>query len=179
VKIDYAGRDDWQIMGVESANPHLLARAVETSRASGQVTYDLVVELAADAPVGYLREHLMLVTNDKNTKAARVPVPVEGNVVSAVTVRPSPLLLGVVHAGKPVTRQLVVRGAQPFRIVAAECNDKRFQCRLPQEEKPVQVVPVTFVSDEPSGQVTGTIYLQTDQGAPEKLAVEAHVQVVP
>jgi hypothetical protein len=164
VRVDYAGRPDWRITGVESGNSHLSARAVETSRADGQVTYDLVVELAADAPAGYLHDHLVLVTNDDNPRAARVPVPVEGVVASAVTVRPSPLLLGVVHAGKPV---------------AAKCNDKRFHCQVPQEAKPVQVVPVTFVSDEASGRVTGTIYLETDQGAPEQLSVEARVQVVP
>jgi len=179
VTIDYAGRDDWKIERVEAQNPHLRARAVETSRTAGRVTYDLIVELMGDAPVGYLRDHLVLVTNDTNPQASHVPVPVEAVVVSSVSVRPSPLLLGVVQAGKPVTRQLVVQAAEPFKILAARCGDERFHCDLPKEPKSVQLVPVTFVSDKPSEKVCGTIYLQTDRGEGEELAVEAHVQVVP
>ena len=179
VSVNYAGHNDWRIERVETRNPHLEAHVVETGRTAGQVTYDLVVNLKADAPVGYLRDHLVLVTNDANPRAARVPVPVDGVVASSLTVRPSPLLLGVVQAGKSVTRRLVVQGAKPFRIVAAECSDKRFQCVAPQDSKNVQLVPVTFESDEASGKVTGTITIETDRHGGQKLEVKAHVQVVP
>ena len=45
VSVNYAGRDDWSIVGVKSGNPHLAAKAVETSRGGGQVSYNLVVQL--------------------------------------------------------------------------------------------------------------------------------------
>ena len=32
VAVNYAGRDDWQIVGVKSSNPHVTAQVVETGR---------------------------------------------------------------------------------------------------------------------------------------------------
>ncbi len=179
VTVSYAGRNDWRIERVESHAAHLQAQAVETGRAAGQVTYELVVNLTGGAPVGYVRDHVVLVTNDTNPRAARVPVLVEGVVVSPLSVRPSPLLLGVVQVGQSVTRRLVVQGVKPFRIVAAECSDKRFRLAVPQESKNIQLLPVTFESDEASGKVTGTIGIETDRGRGQRLEVKVHVQVVP
>ena len=57
--VSYAGRNDWQILRVECANPHIEAAPVETSRTAGTpglVTYNVVVKLKADAPPGYLQD---------------------------------------------------------------------------------------------------------------------------
>ena len=83
-------------------------------------------EAQADAPPGYIRDQLTLVTNDFDPRAARVPVAIEGLVASALTVRPSPLMMGVVEAGKPVTRNLVVQGQTPFRILAVPLGRRPF-----------------------------------------------------
>ena len=107
VTISYAGRSDWQIQRVECTNPSLTAQAVEVARGGGLVTYDLYVSLAANAPPGYIRDQLYLVTNDLNPRSVRVPVPVEGAVQSALAVHPSPLYMGHRRAGKvdhPATR---------------------------------------------------------------------------
>lgn len=178
VTVNYAGRGDWRIERVEVENPHFKADVVETGRTDGGVTYELAVELADDAPVGYIRDHVVLVTNDSNPRTSRVPVSVEGVVASAITVRPSPLLLGVVHAGQPVTRRLVVQGAKPFRIVAASCDDQRFHCDVPEKTCNPQLLPVTFESDNASGKISSTIHIETDQGGGEKIEVKAHVQIV-
>ena len=92
LKITYAGRNDWKIMRVECANPNIQASAAETSRTPGppsNVAYKLSVELEKTAPPGYIREPLMLVTNDADAKAARVPVNIEGLVSAALMVRPT------------------------------------------------------------------------------------------
>ncbi len=128
--INYAGRNDWKIEQVECADPHIETSLVETGRTPGQVNYSLSVKLKPDAPPGYIRDQLMLVTNDIDPHAARVPVVVEGLVAAALTVRPSPLMMGVVEAGQPVTRNLVVQGRTPFRILAVRSADDRFQCKV-------------------------------------------------
>ena len=112
--VSYAGRDDWRIVRVECADPSIEASAAETSRTPGQVGYSLSVRLKPDAPPGYIRDQLVLVTNDYDARAARVPVAVEGLVVAALSVRPSPLMMGVAEAGRPVTRNLVVQGGRRF-----------------------------------------------------------------
>ena len=177
VKVSYAGRSNWRIERVEAGNPKLKARAVETRRSDGLVDYDLVVELAADAPVGYIREQLILVTNDSRTRASRVPVTVEGVVVPAVTVRPNPLLLGIIRPGQTVTRRLVVQGPKPFKVVTVACEDEHFKCAASETPKKLHLIPVTFTAGETTGNVTGKILIETDLTA-KPIEVPVHVRVM-
>ena len=48
--INYSGRGDWQVLDVKSANPHITAKAVETGRSDGQVSYQLKVLVDQSPP---------------------------------------------------------------------------------------------------------------------------------
>ena len=164
VTVTYAGRSDWQILDVLSDNPHLSGKIVETGRGGGQVSYELSVRLAKEAPVGYLDDHLMLVTNDH--RSTRIPVPVGGRVLSGVSVSPASLFMGVVHPGQKVTKQLVVRGKKPFRILTISCPDKSFEFDTSAEKdaKTMHLIPVTFLAGADPGKITEKIQIQTDLG---------------
>lgn len=182
VSVAYAGRDDWRIGRVECANPSIEASAVETKREAGQVGYNLSVRLKPDAPPGYIRDQLMLVTNDYDVRAARVPVAVEGLVVAALSVRPSPLLMGATEVGRPVTRNLVVQGRAPFRIVAVRSSDDRFQCKAPSDAKTAHVLPVTFLANDaksPAGTLSAKIRMETDLAGASPVEVGVSVQLSP
>jgi hypothetical protein len=182
VAVTYAGRADWQINRVECVNPSIEASIVETNRAAGQVAYSLSTRLKPDAPPGYIRDQLVLVTNDFDTRSARVPVSVEGLVVSALSVRPSPLVMGTAEIGKPLTRNLVVQGRTPFRIVAAKCSDERFRCRMPADAKTAQVLPVTFLADDsksPAGDIKAKLRIETDLSGTNVVEVDVSVQILP
>lgn len=175
--VSYAGRADWKIERIESENPFIESEFTETGRSGGKVTYDLRVRLTSDAPVGYLRDHLVLVTNDQNPRAARVPVAVEGVVVSPLSVRPSPLMLGVAAPGQSLpARRLVVQGHEPFRITGFECDDPRFTFSADDESKSVHLVSVTFAADSQAGQVSSKVRIATDAGGDSPL--EAVLQAV-
>lgn len=162
VSVSHTGRSDWKVLEVRSAAGHLTGRAVETLRRGGRVSYDLLVRLDENAPPGYVGDHLMLLTNDR--RSAHIPLKVEGRVASAVTVSPNSLFLGVVKPGEKVTKQLVVRGKHPFRIVEVTCDDDSFEFTQPvgDQPKPVHLVPVTFVAGEDEGKVSQKIRIQTD-----------------
>jgi hypothetical protein len=180
--ISYAGRNDWKIERVECADPRIETRLVEAARTPGQVSYSLSVKLKQDAPPGYVRDQLMLVTNDFDPRSARVPVPVEGLVASALTVRPSPLMMGVVEAGQAITRNLVVQGRSPFRILAVRSADDRFQCKPPAEAKLAHILPVTFLAKRanPAGdKLSAKIRIETDLVGANAVEVDVYVQVVP
>ena len=185
VTVDYAGRSDWQIVKIESANPHLQAKAVETSRIPGQtpsdpgrVTYQLQVTLGGTAPARYIRDHLVLVTNDRDPRASRVPVPVEGIVTPAVTSRPPSLSGVVVEAGESVTERLIVQGKVPFRVLSASCRDERFQCSLTQQTNTLCLINVTFTAGEEAGKVDQIIHIETDRDG-AAIDVPVHVRVLP
>lgn len=181
VSVRYAGRPDWRIERVESRNPHLEAQAIEaadSARAAGRIDYDLVVTLKPTAPAGYLREELILLTNDYSSQSARIPVMVEGVVVPALTVRPSPLLMPVLAVGQSATRQLVVQAAAPFRVTSVQCDDPRFRFKLPEDARTVQLIPVTFTAEGSPGQVARTVKIATDLPDAPAVEVAVHVQVI-
>ena len=164
ISVTHVGRSDWRILEVKSANPYLWAEVVETKRGSGRVAYDLTVYLDENTPPGYIRDQLVLVTNDD--RSTQVSVPVEGLVQPGVTVSPTSLFLGVVRPGQKVTKQLVVRSKKPFRIMSVRCDDDCFQFGVPAGETPksLHLIPVTFVAGEVLGKVLETIRIETDLG---------------
>jgi len=164
IAISYAGRDDWGIVDVKSANPHLTGKVVETNRGNGQVSYKLTVRIDEHAPVGYVDDHLVLVTNDQSS--TEIPVPVEGIVQAGVMVSPTSLFMGVVRPGQKVTKQVVVKGNKPFRIVSVDCDSKDFHVDTSAEKnaKELHLIPVTFVAGKEPGKISKTIRIETDFG---------------
>ena len=162
VSVSCTRRGDWRIVDVESTNPHLSGEVAETTRRDSRVVYELRVRLGKDSPAGYIREHLMLVTNDELVN--QIPVMVQGRVVSAVTVSPSPLFFGTVQPGQKVTKRLVVRGKKPFCIKSIDADCDCFEFENPAEDvvKPMHLVPVTFVAGEDGGKIVRTIRITTD-----------------
>jgi hypothetical protein len=173
IDVLYAGRTEWEIVDVRTANPHLEAELYEKRRGGGQVEYRMLVRLTADAPLGYLKDQLSIVTNDG--QLARIPIDVEGKVESEVTVSPLPLVFGEVKAGEHVTKPVVVRGTRPFRITEVECDDC-FEVQTPKEAKTYHLLRVTFRAQK-SGSVAGRIHIKTDLGADVVPDIPAYGQV--
>ena len=128
------------------------------------MSYRLNVHLDKSAPAGYLQDHLMLVTNDQS--GSQIPVLVEGRVTPGITVSPASLFMGVVQPGQEVTKQLVVKGKTPFRILSISCDDKSFRFDTSKETtaKELHLIPVTFLAGAEPGKVLKTIKIKTDQG---------------
>jgi hypothetical protein len=177
VSMYYSGwESDWRVLGVNSPNPNLSARAVETARQGNQVWYDVFVHLAKGAPAGYLKDHLMLSTSEQSN--AQIPLLVEGRVVPGVVVTPSPLILGQVRSGQQVTAQVIVKGNKPFRILGITANDEslKFAQEKDSAAKKIHFVPVTFTAGNDQGNVAKAFRIQTDIGSPE---VSAYAVITP
>lgn len=160
--VTYAGRSDWKITDVRSANEHFEVELAEKERSGGRVAYEMIVRLTSGAPSGYFQDQLNIITDDSGSKS--IPVLVQGSVVSPLTVSPASLLLGTLEPGQVVKKQLIVRGNRPFRILRIECPDGCFSFDPPGEEsKQLHFVPVTFTADA-SGAVSQSITIQTDLG---------------
>jgi hypothetical protein len=114
VSMYYSGwQQDWKVLGVNSPNSGVSARAVETARQGNQVWYEVLVHLAKDAPAGYLRDHLMLTTNDQQSGqidpaagrgARRAGI---GGDAQSVDPRPGPVRPAHYHTGDRQGQQAV------------------------------------------------------------------------
>ena len=160
LQVAYAGRDDWKILDAKTADPWYEVEMKEIARGNGRVAYDLLVRLTKDAPTGYVKDQLILVTND--AQAREIPVDMQGRVMSDITISPTKLFIGVVRPGQKVTKNLVVRGKEPFRIIDVTCADKSFQIEPSKEARSVHLIPVIFTAGEEAGRVTQKISIRTD-----------------
>ena len=152
LSITYTGRPDWKLTGVRTQNRHLTARLAETARIASQVRYDLLVRLAADAPLGMIREQLILLTDEKN--CPEIPIPIEASVEPDLTLTPSIVQLGTLVRGSQTTKTIVIRGRQPFAIQRIECafGPRSFKSpALDNSTKLVHVLSVTFIAPEETG----------------------------
>ena len=161
--LTYAGRSDWKVVDVRSNSKHFEVVLDETERANGKVGYKMKVRLKDDTPAGHFQDQLTLITDDNRLKT--IPLLVQGNVVSPLTVAPSSLFLGVLQPGQSVTKQLVVKSKRPFRILKIECEDGCFEFKTPGDKKnPLHFVPVKFTADS-AGKIAQKIKIETDLGS--------------
>lgn len=163
IDLVYAGRNDWEIVDIRSANQYFEVELDETARHSGRVHYAMLVRLKPGAPVGYINDQLTIVTNDGGTRT--MTLSVEGQVESPLSINPASLFLGVLQPGQTVRRTVVVRGNQPFRIVDIRCDDEHFSFSdLPDDSKAMHFVPVEFTAANGNANVAQRITIETDLG---------------
>jgi hypothetical protein len=161
IVLTHTGRSDWGISDVQSANTNFEVEVNENRRANGSVIYELLVRLKPSSPAGYINDQLFLVTND--AEAPRIPIDVVGRVVAEVTVSPSSLALGTLTPGQAVTKNVVIRSKKPFKVLGIVCDDD-FSCKLPDEAREVQLIPITFTAPHQPGKIAKTIKIKTDLG---------------
>ncbi|HEV3138590.1 MAG TPA: hypothetical protein VGZ26_11815, partial [Pirellulales bacterium] len=174
--VTYAGREDWQIVDVKTADPNFEVEVAPLARGAGKVSYELLIRLTKTAPVGYVKDQLIVVTND--SQARELPVEMSGRVVSEITISPSSLFMGTVHPGQTVTKKLRVYGKKPFKIIDVKCPDKSFEIEPSKESKSVHVIPVVFTAGDDPGKVARKISILTDRGDNVAQAFTAYALVV-
>lgn len=164
IQVSHVGRLDWKITELILKNDFLVATAKDTGRLNnGTTTYDLVVTLKSNAPIGEFREQLTIVTDD--AASPHIPVMIEGRVEPDFYATPEVLDFGVVAPGAEVTKNLVVRGRRAFKItkIESETTLGTFETRLPKEGKVTQIVPITFMAPTVPGTITDEFSVIIDQ----------------
>ena len=175
--LQYEGRPDWKLIGVQKTNPGIRAEAREARRTATGVVYEILVELKANAEPGYIHDLLKFKTNDPDPATASIFLPIRGVVTAPLTAKPSYLQLGVVPKNTTITKNLVVCGATPFQILRVDSNDKRMSFLKTDLKRTVHVVPVTFRAGDQTGAISETIVVSTSQKneAPLRVAATGYV----
>jgi hypothetical protein len=175
IDVEYAGALAWQVKEVVAGKDlPFTAECKELYRKPGQVGYQLKVTLKADAPLVLLKDYVYLKTNDPASPL--VPVLVEANVQSAVTVSPTALNLGGVKVNEGLTRRVVVRGSKPFKVLGVDgLGDGITLGAEPGPAAPVQTV--TFKCQfTKAGDFKRELKIKTDlQEAPLVVTIEGSV----
>ena len=175
IRIEHFGNSDWKINDVTTESPFLTASVEESARGGGRVAYDLAVQLKDGAPAGYVKDQVFITTNDQRTP--KLPVDVEGMIVAPLTVSPTSLTLGAIEPGQKITKQIVIKGTKPFKILEIRCDDDAFTFGTPSESKAVHLLPVTFQASDASGQISQSIEIVTDMDDHRAVTSSARGQI--
>lgn len=170
VLVRYAGRTGWSITDVRSANPAFEVMLQPPQRSGNAVDYTMIVRLKGDAPTGYFKDELTIVTDDQRNQT--LSLPVEGRVRAPLTVSPSSLFLGVLQPGQTVTKKLIVQSKQPSTIQSVDFgNNQDFRVDLPEDPTPknVHTLSVTYHASN-LGDVEQPIRVLTSAGSGESVA---------
>ena len=164
VTVNYAGRSDWEIVDVTNDNDNFEVELLEANRTAGKVSYDLIVRLKSNLPAGHVKDQLTVVTNDNRAENQRIPLIVSGNVRPEFSVTPAQLVLGEMKPGTHVTKKIVVRGKEAFKIVDVDCGEDCFEFKKDSDEaKKIHFVDVTFRAGEAAGKIQTPIRIVTDR----------------
>ncbi|HEY0980480.1 DUF1573 domain-containing protein [Schlesneria sp.] len=143
------GRPDWKITDAKVNNPHLTTKVVEKNRSGGTANYEVIVTLDAKAPVGKLRDQMLIVTNEgsDNGYATTVDAQIEPDIVV------SDVQLGKLDAGQSKTVTVVVRGKKPFRIqkIDREKQDDVFKVKSSDADQMIHTLSLTCTPSEQDG----------------------------
>ncbi len=178
--IDRVGRPDFRITRMVSGSKALTASLRETKRVNGEVGYSLNVALRPDAPAGFLRDEIRLVTNDPETPT--IPVLVKGQVRGELSATPTLLALGNVTSAAGARGKYVVRASKPFAIARIEGDGDGFKLAAGDgSKKPLHVVTLTYNPAEGTtrGDLHRTFKIHTDLPGEPPLDVAATLHVEP
>lgn len=161
VTVTYRGAGHWQIADVRSANTNLEVELADAIRQPGIVSYKMTVRIKRDAPAGIVQDQLTLVTNDQ--RMPTVVLPVEGRVTPPLAINPSPLLFGTLAPGATATKQIVITGKQPFRVLNVAADADGLQFKPPGDVvKKVHLIPISLVAPTVAGEFRYNITIETD-----------------
>lgn len=173
--MDYAGELAWKINKVTAPAAAPIAASLEEAfRRPGEVGYRLTVTLKASAAPGSFREQVLLETNDPD--APCLAVPVEATVEAPLMATPANIDVGNIKVGQVVTRKVLVRGNQPFRILGIEASEGvKVDAEPSTKAKPLQTMSFQLLPSQP-GAIRHEIEIKTDlQDAPMTVLVEGIV----
>ena len=179
--IDRVGRPDWRVIKMLSASKSLTASLAETKRNGSEVGYQLTIGLRPDAPAGFLRDEIRLMTNDPET--ASIPIRIDGQIRGDLTASPTLLTLTPMASSSPATQgRFIVRSSKPFAITRVDGQGDGFTLDAGDStRKPVHVVVLSY--DPKAGSTRGdllkTFRIVTDLAGEPPVDVQATLHIEP
>ncbi len=177
--IVYNGRGISSIKDAVCKNPNIAAKVVEIRRTPFNTSYELHVTLKGTAPLGEIRDQVLLVTDDPNNK--NIPVLVDARVEPEFVVIPELVNFNTVAPGDRREMFVIIRSTrrQPFVIekIESEKTAGTFETRIPKEAKDYHRLPLTFITPKEAGEVREE-FTVTIAGTTETVAFRAYGKVV-
>ena len=156
------GQPGWAITGAKTISEHVTAEIKGPIQAAGGgIQYQITANLNPSAPPGYLKDEIVLKTNDP--AGAAIPISVAANVQAAVVVSPGNLIFGRVKPGQTITRDVLVRSSQKFKITDAKSAKTELSAgKAGEVEAPLQKLTITLKAPMQPGPFNAEMQVSTN-----------------
>jgi len=175
VTVNYHGRANWKITGVQDVSDDMSVEVSRPVRTSQGLTYQLNVTLSPNLPVGAFERSLVVLTEEpaKSYIPLRVRATIEPDIMVATPV----VQLGTIRAGESKATRLIVRGRKPFTVEGVEGAPGTVEATVGQPiAKAVHVIPVKITPPAVEGHFSQELQVKIADGhAPVTCRVEAEV----
>lgn len=179
LSVIYNGRGISSIKDAVCKNANITTKLVEVRRDAVNINYELHITVKGTAPLGDIRDQVILVTDDPNNR--NIPVLVEARVEPEFVVNPELVSFGALAPGERKIMNVFIRSTrkQPFVIekIESEKTAGTFETRLPKEAKDLHSLPLTFIAPKEAGPVNEE-FTVTITGSPEPITFKAYGKVV-
>jgi hypothetical protein len=139
------------------------------------LSYELTARLRSDIPVGNWYTDVWVKTNT----GSRLRIPLTVEVEPTLTISPGTVAFESSTVGQPVKKSILVKGAQPFKILDVKGADGVIQATASsQEAKSTHLITVTFTPDK-AGEFEKSLEIITDLKDEGKVAVPVKARVQP
>jgi len=161
-----------KITEVSSESTYVKTSVKETKSPYGGTNYEIVANLRPDLPVGTWYTDLWVKTQDNS----RIRIPLTVQVEPSLTVMPAAVNFDPVATSQKVTKSVVVKASQPFKIIEVKGGEGEFEAvNVDHDSKAVHVVTIAFKPDK-EGEIIRTLRILTDMK--EENSVEVKVKGV-
>ncbi|MEY3176599.1 MAG: hypothetical protein RLZZ436_4513 [Planctomycetota bacterium] len=167
VKVTYAGRPTWTIVGVKCSDPALKCEARVVARNDPAVNginveYSLRFQLSAEARAGRFQEYVTLETDDASNPY--IPLMVQGTVLPDFSISNPRIEIKALRPGQTATVRVVVRGIRPFVVSGVDCGglEECFTVRKGEVPEKLQVVDMQFTAPARPGRFTEKMQLKVE-----------------
>lgn len=160
INLDYEGPLDWQVTDLDFGNPSFSTEIREVRREPGKVGYELSIRLLPDAEAGIHEDTIRVHTNDPKTPI--VVVKAKAQIESDVVVTPASIHLGTLKPGESIERKLMIKAANPFKVVGLDNGEGMLHYKSGATPKSVQLVVLTFTAPQTNGDIPEHVDIVTD-----------------
>lgn len=170
LNLDYIGTLDWRVTELDFGNSHFTTEVAEVSREPGKVRYELSITLKAQTPPGIHEDVIRVHTNDPATP--EVVVKAKAQVEADVVVTPASIRLGVLKPGEVIERKVVIKAAQPFKVLRVDNADDLIQVKTASESKSTQLVVLTMTTPKTEDEIPRHVDIVTDMNGERVISVD-------
>jgi hypothetical protein len=177
VEVRKFGNANWRIVDVRSTFSHIGVSLSETQRDQNRVNYLLSVTLKPTTPPGQVQGELVVIATD-GAQELKLPIQFSGKVVSSLQLSPPVLDLANVKTGETITRKVILKAEQPFRVKDVTCENTAFSVQADGESRTTHFLEVTYKCPNEPGRQQTELHFVTDLAEQSTTVLPAIVTII-